>query len=145
MLVPIQGQLVPSAGFVPAERAAPASQDSDGRTGGSVLKSNADEIALPPDHAAFANGVKIVEGQFEIQRQQIEVVEFNAGPGIRYVLNAAGENAALRIEEQQRVFRNHRPCDGSAFDVHARLPPVHAWAGQAAAWRIAYRRQSGSV
>jgi len=37
------------------------------------LKRNADEIALPPDHAALANGVKIVKTQFEIQRQQIEV------------------------------------------------------------------------
>ena len=38
----------------------------------SVLKRNTDEIALPPDHAAFANGMKFVETQFEIQRQQIE-------------------------------------------------------------------------
>lgn len=88
----------------------------------SVLKRHADEIALPPDHAAFANGVKFVEGQFEIQRQQIEVVEFDAGPGIRDVLNTASEDAALSIEEQQRVFRNRRPRDISAFELHwARL------------------------
>jgi hypothetical protein len=40
------------------------------RAGRSVLKRNADKIALPPDHAAFANGVKIGEGQFEIKVQR---------------------------------------------------------------------------
>nr|WP_156795704.1 hypothetical protein [Bradyrhizobium icense] len=91
----------------------------------SVLKRNADEIALPPDHAAFANVVKIVEGQFEIQGQQIEVVKFNSSPGIRDILNAAGENTALRVKEQQRVFRNRRPCDRPAFEFHSRPPTVH--------------------
>lgn len=94
---------------------------SDARLGladGSVLKRNTDEIALPPDHAAFANGVKIVEAQFEIQRRQIEAVEFNSGPGIRDVLNTAGEDAALRVKEQQRVFRDHRPGHRSAFEIH---------------------------
>nr|WP_235977043.1 hypothetical protein [Bradyrhizobium archetypum] len=70
----------------------------------SVLKRNTDEIALPPDHAALANGMKFVESQFEIQRQQIQTVKFNAGPGIRDVLNAAGKDAALGVKEQQRVF-----------------------------------------
>jgi hypothetical protein len=92
----------------------------------SVLKRDPDEIALPPDYAALANGVKFVEGQFEIQRQQIEAIEFNAGPGIGDVLNAAGEDAALRIKEQQRVFRNRRPCDRSAFQFHP-IPAVHAY------------------
>jgi hypothetical protein len=82
------------------------------------LKRNADEIALPPDHAALANGVKIVEAQFEIQRQHIEVVEFNSGPGVRDVLNAAGEDTALRVKEQQRVFRDRRPRHISAFEFH---------------------------
>jgi hypothetical protein len=40
------------------------------RAGRSVLKRNADKIALPPDHAAFANGLKIGEGQFEIKVQR---------------------------------------------------------------------------
>ncbi|MEH2534096.1 hypothetical protein V1277_006609 [Bradyrhizobium sp. AZCC 1588] len=70
----------------------------------SVLKRNTDEIALPPDHAAFANVVKIIEGQFEIQGQQVEVVEFNSSPGIRDILNAAGEYTALSVKEQQRAF-----------------------------------------
>ena len=84
----------------------------------SVLKRDADEIALPPDHAALANGVKLVKTQFEIQRQQIEGVEFYSGPGIRDVLNAAGEDAALLVKEQQRVFRNRRSRHGSAFEFH---------------------------
>jgi hypothetical protein len=69
-----------------------------------VLKCDADEVALTPDHATFANGVEIVETQFEIWRQQIEAVELDTGSHICNVLNAAGENAALFIEEQQRVF-----------------------------------------
>jgi hypothetical protein len=85
---------------------------------GSVLKRNTDEVALPPDHAALANGVKIVEAQFEIQLWQIEAVEFNSGPGIRDVLNTAGEDAALRVKEQQRVFRDRRPRHRSAFVFH---------------------------
>jgi hypothetical protein len=88
----------------------------------SVLKRNADEIALPPDHAALANGVKIVEAQFEIQRQQIEGVEFDSGAGIRDVLNAAREDPALLVKEQQRVFRDRRPRYRSAFEFHSGYP-----------------------
>ena len=95
----------------------------------SVLKGNADEIALPPDHAALANGVKIVKTQFEIQRQYIEGVEFDSGAGIRDVLNATGEDAALRVKEQQRVFRDRRPRHISAFEFHRSLPIVHARPG----------------
>ena len=95
----------------------------------SVLKRNADEIALPPDHTAFAHGVKFVEGQFEIHRQQIEAVEFDPGTGIGDVLNAAGEDAALCVEEQQRVFGNCRPSDRSAFVFHPDTS-VHACPGR---------------
>jgi len=83
------------------------------------LKCNADEIALPPDHAALANGMELVKAQFEIQRQQIEGVQFDAGTGIRDVLNAARENPALLVKEQQRVFRDRRPCYRSAFEFHS--------------------------
>jgi hypothetical protein len=86
------------------------------------LKRNADEIALPPDHAALANGVKIVKTQFEIQRQQIEGVEFDTGTGIGDVLNAASEDTALRVKEQQRVFRDRRPRYRSSFECHSELP-----------------------
>jgi hypothetical protein len=90
------------------------------------LKRNADEIALPPDHAAVANGVKFVKTQFEIQRQQIEGMEFDSGPGIRDVLNAASKDTALRVKEQQRVFRDRRPRYRSAFEFHSELPIVRA-------------------
>jgi hypothetical protein len=82
------------------------------------LKRNTDEIALPPDHAALPNVVKIIEAQFEIQGQQVEVVEFNSSPGIRDILNAAGEDTAPSVKEQQRAFRNRRPCDRSAVEFH---------------------------
>ena len=68
------------------------------------MKRNADETALPPDRAASANVVKIIEGQFEIQGQQIEVVEFNSGPAVRDVVDPAGEDTALSVKEQQCVF-----------------------------------------
>ena len=99
----------------------------------SVLKGDADEIALPPDHAALANGVKIVKTQFEIQRQYIEGVEFDSGAGIRDVLNATGEDTALRVKEQQRVFRDRRPRHISAFEFHRSLPIVRArpWEAEA--------------
>jgi len=68
------------------------------------LKRNADETALPPDRAASANVVKIIEGQFEIQGQQIEGVEFNSGPAVRDVVDPAGEGPAPGVKEQQRAF-----------------------------------------
>jgi hypothetical protein len=87
------------------------------------LKGDADEIALPPDHAALANGVKIVKTQFEIQRQYIEGVKFDSGAGIRDVLNATGEDTALRVKEQPRVFRDRRPRYISAFEFHPHYQP----------------------
>jgi hypothetical protein len=82
------------------------------------LKRNADEITLPPDYAAVTDGVKFVKTQFEIQRQQIEGMELDSGPGICDVLNAASEDTALRVKEQQRVFRDRRPRYRSAFEFH---------------------------
>jgi hypothetical protein len=111
----------------------------------SVLKRNADEIALAPDHAALANGVKIVETQFEIQRQQIEGVEFYSGPGIRDVLNAAGENTTLRVKEQQRVLRDRRSRYGSAFEFHRSFPSSSQAPGEQRLGRMPLSRQSASV
>jgi hypothetical protein len=86
------------------------------------LKRNADEITLPPDYAAVTDGVKFVKTQFEIQRQQIEGMELDSGPGICDVLNAASEDTALRVKEQQRVFRDRRSRHGSAFEFHRSFP-----------------------
>ena len=91
----------------------------------SILKRNADEIALPPDHAALANGVKIIEAQIEILRQHIESVKFDSGPGICDVLNAAGQDTTLRVKEQPRVFRDRRPCHISAFEFHPDYQPFN--------------------
>jgi hypothetical protein len=90
---------------------------------GSVLKCHADEIALPPDHAALANGVELVKAQLEIQRQQIESVQFYSSAGIRNVLNPAREDPALLVKEQQRVFRDRRPRYRSAFEFHPGYQP----------------------
>jgi hypothetical protein len=132
ILVPSQGCFVP-CGLLCSGRPALAKLRSKGIDGSvssrssdpdrSILKRNADEIALPPDHAALANGVKIVEAQFEIQRQRIEGVKFDSGPGICDVLNAAGEDTALRVKEQPRVFRDRRPCHISAFEFHPHHQP----------------------
>ena len=46
------------------------------------------------------------------------LVQFNAGAGIRDVLNAAREDPALLVKEQQRVFRDRRPRHISAFEFH---------------------------
>jgi hypothetical protein len=108
------------------------------------LKRNADEIALPPDHAALANGVKIVETQFEIQRQHIEAVEFDSGAGIRDVLNAAGEDTALRVKEQQRVFRDRRSrYDRRSNSIGVTLVRARPCKAEASVLRV--RRQSGSA
>ena len=114
------------------------------------MKRNADKIALPPDYAAVSNGVKFVKAQLEIQRQQIEIVEFDSGPGIRDVLNAAGEDTALRVKEQQRVFRDRRPRYRSAFEFHRsyqivvrrQAPQRLANCAQAAARFGLFRKQS---
>jgi hypothetical protein len=90
------------------------------------LKRNADEITLPPNYAAVTNGVKFVKTQFEIQRQQIEGMELDSGPGICDVLNAASEDTALRVKEQQRVFRDRRPRYRSAFEFHRSYQIVRA-------------------
>jgi hypothetical protein len=83
----------------------------------SILKRNADEIALPPDHAALANGVKIVEAQFEIRRQRIEGVKFDSGPGI---CDAARQRTAARLSRSSSV-----PHIG--VRIPSALPTVHTW------------------
>ena len=61
----------------------------------------------------------------------------DSGPGIGGVLNAAGEDTALRVKEQQRVFRDRRPRHISAFEFHRSLPIVRArpWEAEASELR----------
>lgn len=85
----------------------------------SVLKCHADKIALPPDHAAFANGVEIIECQFEVQGQDVKLLQSNSRATVCYVVDGASEYAALRIKEEQRALRDRRSADGSSFDSHS--------------------------
>jgi hypothetical protein len=53
-------------------------------------------------------------------------MELDSGPGICDVLNAASEDTALRVKEQQRVFRDRRPRYRSAFEFHRSYQIVRA-------------------
>ncbi len=88
----------------------------------SVLKRHADKIALLPDHAAPANGVKIIECQFEARRQDVKVSQLYSGAAIGDIPNRASEYAARGIEKYQRALRDRRSADGSSFNH--RSPPV---------------------
>jgi hypothetical protein len=88
----------------------------------SVLKCHADKIALPPDHAAPADGVKIIECQFKARRQDVKVSQLYSRAATGDIPNPASEYAALRIEKYQRALRDRRSADGSSFNH--RSPPV---------------------
>src|SRR3984893_5178797 len=88
----------------------------------SVLKCHADKIGLPPDHAAPADGVKIIECQFKARRQDVKASQLYSRAAIGNVPNPASEYAALRIEKYQRALRDRRSADGSSFNH--RSPPV---------------------
>jgi hypothetical protein len=65
----------------------------------SVLKCDADKITLPPNHAALANGVKIIKRQFKVQRQDVEILQSNSRAAVCNIADLASEYAALRIEK----------------------------------------------
>src|SRR6266852_7237299 len=87
----------------------------------SVLNRQADKIALLPDHAAPANGVRIIKCQFEARRQDVKVSQLYSGAAIGDVPNRASEYAARGIEKHQRALRDRRSADGSSFN-HRSLP-----------------------
>jgi hypothetical protein len=66
---------------------------------GSVLECHADKIALPPNHAAFVDGVEIIKRQFEVRGQDVKLLQLNSRATVRDVMDPAGEYAALRIKE----------------------------------------------
>jgi glutamate 5-kinase len=77
----------------------------------SVLEDNAGEIALAPNQPALPDGVKIVEGQFKIGRQDVDVVQPNSGADIGDVAYAAAEYTALGAKKQQGAPCNPRPAN----------------------------------
>jgi hypothetical protein len=88
----------------------------------SVLECDADSIVLPPDHAAPANGVKIIECQFKVRRQDVNVSQLYSRAAIGDIPNHTSEDAARRIEKYQRALRDRRSADGSSFNH--RSPPI---------------------
>ena len=66
---------------------------------GSVLERHADKIALPPNHAAFVDGVEIIKRQFEVRGQDVKLLQSNSRATVCDVMDPAGEYAALRIKE----------------------------------------------
>jgi len=88
----------------------------------SVLECDADNIALPPDHAAPANGTKVIECQFKVRRQDVDVSQLYSRAAIGDIPNQASEDAARRIEKYQRALRDRRSADGSSFNH--RSPPI---------------------
>jgi hypothetical protein len=65
---------------------------------------------------AAANIVKIIEREFKVQGQEVEILQLNSGAAIRYVADVASKDAAPLVEEQQRILRDCRSGDGSSFD-----------------------------
>jgi hypothetical protein len=65
----------------------------------SVLECDADNIALPPDHAAPADGAKIIERQFKVRRQDVDVSQLYSRAAVGDIPNQASEYAARRIEK----------------------------------------------
>jgi hypothetical protein len=81
-----------------------------------VPKSNAYQITASPNDLATANIVEIIECKFKVQGQDIEILQLNSCTAFRYVADAARKDAALLVEEQQRILRDCRSGDGSSFD-----------------------------
>jgi hypothetical protein len=81
-----------------------------------VLKLHAYKITSSPDDLAAANIVKIVECEFKVQGQDIEVLQLNRCAAVRYVAHVTSKDAALLVKEQQRILRDRRSGDGSSCD-----------------------------
>jgi len=75
------------------------------------LEGNAGEVALTPNQPALPDGMKIVEGQLKIGRQDVDVVQLNSGADIGDVAYAAAEYTALGAEKQQGALCNPRPAN----------------------------------
>jgi hypothetical protein len=69
-----------------------------------IQKSDAHEITSSPDDLARTNVVEIIERKFEVQGQDIEVLQFNSRAARCYIADAAGKNATLLVKEQERGF-----------------------------------------
>jgi hypothetical protein len=71
--------------------------------GGSVSKSHPDEIPVAPDQAAGSGGVKIIERQFEIYRDDIDPIDADPGAGTCKVAKAAVDRPTPGVEPQSCI------------------------------------------
>jgi hypothetical protein len=75
------------------------------------LEGNAGEVALTPNQPALPDGVKIVEGQLKMGRQDVDVVQPNSGADIGDVAQAAAKYTAPGAKKQQGTLCNLRPAN----------------------------------
>jgi len=67
---------------------------------------DADEVAIAPNQATFADSKKIIQGQFEVQRQCYQILCANARADICNVSNPTSAHTNLAAEKYQRTFGN---------------------------------------
>jgi hypothetical protein len=77
------------------------------------------KIASSPNDLAAMDIVEIIECKFEIQGQDIEVLQLNPCAALRYIADVASENAALLVEKKQRIPGYFRPGNCSLVDHNA--------------------------
>jgi hypothetical protein len=65
----------------------------------------------PPDQAKFADGMKIVEGQFEFQWQWHEIPRTNTFADVSDVRRLYGRTPICPAEKYHRTFGNSRSAD----------------------------------
>jgi hypothetical protein len=82
----------------------------------SILESNAEKVAVPPNQSAPANRSEIVKGQCELKRHELVVLTANACTGICDVADSASMYTRFLTEKKQRTFVDFRPADRSAFE-----------------------------
>lgn len=70
---------------------------------------HANKIAVAPDQAAAADGAEIVEGQIEVERQNLEPGQVDAGALIGHVADTTAVHSRLSCKEHERRPVNQRP------------------------------------
>jgi hypothetical protein len=81
-----------------------------------IPKLHAHKITSSPNDLAMANIVEIIEREFKVQRQDIEVLQLNSCAAVRQVADVASKDAAPLVKEQQGILRDRCSGDGSSFD-----------------------------
>jgi len=64
------------------------------------LELDAKKITLPPNQTARSDGMKIIEGQFECERQDLQALHPDASARICDIANATGKHASSFVKKQ---------------------------------------------